>query len=105
GWKFLALAWIYVVGVGGYVYYLYDETRVIIDDNINNKLLYAARATASILGDTYHDGLVDKHSKTEAEDLRTIQRLTKFNNELGLTFVYTAIKRDGQVILITSSAS
>ena len=104
-WKFLILALAYAAAVAVYVSYLYQETKNIIDDNINNKLLYAAQATAAILGDHYHDGLVDRSSKTPEQDWHAIQRLTRFNNRIGLAFVYTAIKRDGQPILTSSSAS
>lgn len=104
-WKFLILAVAYAAAVAGYVSYLYQETKNILDDNINNKLIYAAQATAAILGEHYHDGLVDENSKTPAEDWRAIERLTQFNNKIGLTFIYTAIRRDGEAILISSSAS
>jgi len=38
-WIFLL---VYIVGVSGYIYYLYVETQGILTDNINNKLLHAA---------------------------------------------------------------
>lgn len=101
----LVLLAVFVLGTVGYIYYLFQEAKDVIDQNINNKLLYAAHATAAILGDTYHDNLVDRHSKTEAEDWNTIQRLTSFNRKLGLSFIYTVIKRDGEAYLISSSAS
>lgn len=96
---------LFVLGTAGYIYYLFQEAKEVIDQNINNKLLYAAHATAAILGDTYHDNLVDRNSKTEAEDWATIQRLTSFNRKLGLDFIYTVIKRDNEAILVSSSAS
>lgn len=103
--KTWALLLVYIVGVSGYIYYLYVETQGILSENINNKLLYAALGTAAILGDNYHDHLVDKHSKTEAEDLDAINRLSRFNESLGTAFVYTVIKREGVAYLASSSAS
>lgn len=103
--KTWALLLVYIVGVSGYIYYLYVETQGILTENINNKLLYAALGTAAILGDNYHDHLVDKHSKTEAEDLDAINRLSRFNEALGTAFVYTVIKREGVAYLASSSAS
>ncbi|NVZ67260.1 hybrid sensor histidine kinase/response regulator, partial [Pseudomonas gingeri] len=53
----------------------------------------------------YHNELVDKHSKTEAEDLDAIRKLSRFNESMGTAFVYTVIKRGGEAILASSSAS
>lgn len=105
GRKTWILLFTYVVGVSGYIYYLDNETQALIDANINSKLLHAAHATSAILGDRYHDQLVGKESKSQAEDWETIQKLTRFNNSIGLTFVYTVVKRDNRVYLVSSSAS
>lgn len=102
----LLLAFIvYIMLSAAYVYYLFSKTRDLLDRDINTQLLHAAHATAAILGERYHDNLVDKTSKTEAEDLEAIARLSAYNNAIGLTFIYTVIKRNGQVILVSSSAS
>lgn len=100
-WAFLL---VYIVGVSGYIYYLYAETKGILTANLNDKLRHAALGGAAILGDRYHDNLVDKHSKSEAEDWNTIQRLSQFNESMGTTFVYSVIKRSGKAYLVSSSA-
>lgn len=96
---------VYILLSAGYVYYLFSKTQDLLDQDINTQLLHAAHATAAILGDRYHDNLVDKTSKTEAEDLEAIAKLSAYNNAIGLTFLYTIIKRNGHVILVSSSAS
>ena len=101
-WIFLL---IYIVGVSGYIYYLYVETQGILTDNINNKLLHAALGASAILGDRYHDNLTDKQSKSEAEDWNAIQRLSSFNDSMGTAFVYSVVKRSGEAYLVSSSAS
>ncbi|WP_223488158.1 ATP-binding protein [Pseudomonas sp. A-RE-19] len=103
--KTWALLLVYIVGVSGYIYYLYVETQGILTDNINNKLLYAALGASAILGDRYHDNLIDKQSKTEAQDWDAIQRLSRFNESMGTAFVYSVVKRAGEAYLISSSAS
>ncbi|MES2819279.1 MAG: ATP-binding protein [Pseudomonadota bacterium] len=105
GRKTWILLFVYLIGVSGYIYYLYNETQTLINDSINNKLLHAALGTSAILGEHYHDQLVDKHSKSVDEDWDAIERLSGFNDALGLTFVYTVIKRDGKLYLVSSSAS
>jgi signal transduction histidine kinase/CheY-like chemotaxis protein len=101
-WIFLL---VYIVGVSGYIYYLYVETQGILTENINNKLLHAALGASAILGDRYHDNLTDKQSKSEAEDWNAIQRLSSFNDSMGTAFVYSVVKRSGEAYLVSSSAS
>jgi signal transduction histidine kinase/ActR/RegA family two-component response regulator len=103
--KFGALALVYGAACCFYIYYLYGQAKTAIDENINNKLYLGALATAAILGETFHDNLVDRHSKTVEEDWRTIQLLTKYKNAAGFAYIYTNIKRNGQVYLVSSSAS
>ncbi|UVL00703.1 ATP-binding protein [Pseudomonas sp. B21-048] len=101
-WIFLL---VYTVGVSGYIYYLYVETQGILTDNVNNKLLHAALGASAILGDRYHDNLIDKQSKSETEDWNAIQRLSRFNDSMGTAFVYSVVKRSGKAYLVSSSAS
>jgi K+-sensing histidine kinase KdpD len=103
--KTWALLLVYIVGVSGYIYYLYVETQGILTDNINSKLLHAALGASAILGDGYHDNLIDKQSKSPAQDWDAIQRLSSFNESMGTAFIYSVIKRDGKAYLISSSAS
>jgi signal transduction histidine kinase/ActR/RegA family two-component response regulator len=103
--KTWALLLVYIVGVSGYIYYLYVETQGNLTENINNKLLHAALGTSAILGDRYHDNLTDKQSKSEAQDWDSIQRLSRFNDSMGTAFVYSVVKRSGKAYLVSSSAS
>ncbi|KNH26987.1 histidine kinase [Pseudomonas syringae] len=103
--KTWALLLVYIVGVSGYIYYLYVETQGNLTENINNKLLHAALGTSAILGDRYHDNLTNKQSKSEAQDWDAIQRLSRFNESMGTAFVYSVVKRAGKAYLVSSSAS
>ncbi|WP_017904446.1 ATP-binding protein [Pseudomonas asplenii] len=99
------LLFVYVVGVSGYIYYLHSQARDILTQGINDKLLHAALGASAILGDQYHDHLLDKNSKSMEEDLDAIQRLSRFNESMGTAFVYTVIKQAGGAYLVSSSAS
>ncbi|WP_260961243.1 ATP-binding protein [Pseudomonas citri] len=103
--KTWALFLVYIVGVSGYIYYLHGETQKILTDTINSKLLHAALGASAILGDRYHDNLVDKQSKSPEQDWDAIQRLSRFNESMGTAFVYSVIKRAGKAYLVSSSAS
>ena len=104
-WKFAVLATLYVAACSVYIYYLFSQAKSAIDENINNKLYFGALATRAILGDHYHDHLVDRHSKTEQQDWHAIQRLTAYDKAVGLSYIYTVILRDGKAYLASSSAS
>ncbi|WHS61836.1 ATP-binding protein [Pseudomonas sp. G2-4] len=103
--KTWALFLAYLIGASGYIYYLYVETQDVLTDNVNSKLLHAALGASAILGDRYHDNLIDKQSKTPAQDWDAIQRLSSFNESMGTAFVYSVVKRAGKAYLISSSAS
>ncbi|MCP1444752.1 signal transduction histidine kinase/CheY-like chemotaxis protein [Pseudomonas sp. GGS8] len=103
--KTWTLLFVYIVGVSGYIYYLYAETQKNLTEKINSKLLHAALGASAILGDRYHDNLIDKQSKTEAQDRDAIQRLSRFNESMGTAFVYSVVKRAGEAYLVSSSAS
>lgn len=103
--KTWALFLAYLLGASGYIYYLYVETQSVLTDNINNKLLHAALGASAILGDRYHDNLVDKRSKSQAQDWDTIERLSNFNESMGTAFVYSVIQRGTEAYLVSSSAS
>lgn len=103
--KIFLISMVYLLACTGYIYNLYAQSKSIIDENIYNKLYFGALATAAILGDAYHDNLQDVHSKTEQDDWDAINRLTQYNNKVGLTYIYTVIKRNDQIILTSSSAS
>ena len=103
--KTWALFLVYLIGASAYIAYLYVQTQSVLTDNINNKLLHAALGASAILGDRYHDNLVDKQSKSQAQDWDAIQRLSSFNESMGTAFVYSVIKRGGAAYLVSSSAS
>ncbi|NWD51058.1 ATP-binding protein [Pseudomonas gingeri] len=99
------LLFVYIFGVSGYIYYLHSQARDILTQSINDKLLHAALGASAILGDRYHDHLIDKNSKSEADDLNAIQRLSRFNESMGTAFIYTVVKQAGAAYLVSSSAS
>lgn len=101
-WILLCL---YIIGISSYIYHLHSQSQNILTQSINEKLLHAALGTSAILGDRYHDHLIDQHSKSATEDLNAIQRLSSFNKSMGTAFIYTVVKRKGAVYLVSSSAS
>ncbi|WP_191486730.1 ATP-binding protein [Pseudomonas sp. FEN] len=99
------LLFLYIIGVSSYIYHLHSQAQDILTQSINEKLLHAALGASAILGDRYHDHLIDQHSKSEEEDLNAIQRLSAFNKSIGTAFIYTVVKQAGIAYLVSSSAS
>ncbi|WP_051680574.1 ATP-binding protein [Vibrio rhizosphaerae] len=104
-WKFILFSCVYVISCVSFVAYLYVQAKQSIEDDLNNRLYHGALMASAALGEHYHDGLVDKHSKTEAEDWHAIERLTEYSRKMDLTYIYTVIERHGQAVLVSSSAS
>ncbi|SJN53344.1 Sensory/regulatory protein RpfC [Vibrio ruber DSM 16370] len=104
-WKFVLFSCVYVISCISFVAYLYVQAKQSIEDDLNNRLYHGALVASAVLGEHYHDGLVDKHSKTEAEDWHAIERLTEYSRKMDLTYIYTVIERHGQAVLVSSSAS
>ncbi|WP_428240071.1 ATP-binding protein [Gynuella sp.] len=104
-WKFALFTVGYIVSCLVFILYLYWQAKTIIDENINNKLYHGALMASAALGNDYHDHLTSKSSKTENEDWIAIRTLSDYAKRLGLSFIYTVIKRDDQIILVSSSAS
>ncbi|QMV13714.1 ATP-binding protein [Vibrio spartinae] len=104
-WKFVLFCCVYVISCVSFVAYLYVQAKQSIEDDLNNRLYHGALVASAVLGEHYHDGLVDKNSKTEAEDWHAIERLTEYSRKMDLTYIYTVIERGGQAVLVSSSAS
>jgi two-component system, sensor histidine kinase len=103
--KFILFCVIYIISCILFVFYLYTQAKRTIDADLNDRLYYGALMTSAVLGERYHDHLVNRSSKSEAEDWRSIQRLTAYSQKMDLTYLYTVIARHGEAILVSSSAS
>ncbi|WP_073582905.1 ATP-binding protein [Vibrio quintilis] len=104
-WKLILFAFIYTVSCTFFVSYIYDQTKKSIDEEINTRLYSGALMAVAILGDHFHDHLVDKFSRTKEQDWQNIQSLTHFSHKLKLAHIYTVIERNGMPVLTSSSAS
>ncbi|WP_088134303.1 ATP-binding protein [Vibrio gazogenes] len=104
-WKFVLFCCVYVISCVSFVAYLYVQAKQSIEDDLNNRLYHGALVASAVLGEHYHDELINKNSKTEAEDWHAIERLTEYSRKMDLTYIYTVIERGGQAVLVSSSAS
>ncbi len=103
--QFCVAVAIFFVGVLGYTLYSYQNLRGQMLQIVDGKLQVAAYATADLLGAELHAGLRDKNTISPEKDFEIALALTEFVRKIGIAYVYTMVRRDGQVYFVTSSAT
>ncbi len=102
---FLLPTIIYLVSIAIYtVWVSYDERNRIIDE-VNLRLVQAARTVKDILPPDFHDRALEKTSISDSENLHNTLLLSKYAKTAGITYLYTTIIRDGKVHFTSSSAT
>ena len=95
----------YIVSIFIFNYYSYNNYRekeiAIIDD----KLKIGAYAVYTILGEDFFNIAKDKDSISLEDDWKNIKKLSFYNNQAKLAFIYSSIKIDNKIHLTSSSAS
>ncbi|MBK1699801.1 sensor histidine kinase [Thiococcus pfennigii] len=110
GWRglrsFLAAGLlIYLAAVIGALSFRYYDTRGQQLASLDRELLAGASAVRYVLADDFHDRAVTADAIARDEDWRNIRALSRFAERAGFAFVYSAIERDGQILLTSSSAT
>lgn len=95
---------LFVLGVALFGYFEYQNHKEALYKQIDEKLLTSAMVTDSILTPAFHDRAVEASSVTEAEDNRTIDRLSGFAKNLNVAYLYATIQKNGKIHFTASSA-
>lgn len=74
-------------------------------EQIDNKLLSAAKTIPLILNSDFHDRAISIESISDTEDSINILKLSDLNNTLGLKYVYTVISKNDSLYITSSSAT
>jgi diguanylate cyclase (GGDEF)-like protein len=72
---------------------------------IDEKLKIGAYAVYYIMGESFFKRATHKNSITPEEDWENIRKLTSFNKQAGFAFIYSAIQKDDDIYVISSSAT
>jgi len=91
-----------VVGAGAFRYY---DTRGLLLASFDGELLAGASAVRYVLADDFHDRAVTADGIAPDEDWRNIRALSRLAERAGFAFLDSAIDRDGQILLTSSSAT
>jgi signal transduction histidine kinase/ActR/RegA family two-component response regulator len=84
---------------------VYFRNEATIYQQLDQRLAASAASIQYVLADTFHDRAVLKDSIMPAEDQQNIRLLTDLARQSGLSYLYTVIIQNVQVIITSSSAS
>lgn len=98
-WLFIGFS-VFIASLAAYVGYTYHTTRQAIMDDIDTRLLHAAKSAQLILGDNYHNQL-DAIDRTQFQLMST--QLTELTKALDVEYVYTMIY-DAPFVRFTASS-
>ena len=90
-----------LVGLG---YYYFEQERTLINRDINDALLRAAKSAHLIIGDRYHDRVLST-PPTEIEDADTIKALTSLAHAQGVEYIYSLVQDNEGNLRFTSSSA
>ncbi len=96
---------IYFLGITFLLILIYHEKKYAQLKRIDTKLLKACELVTSILPKDFHDRAMDSLSIGHDEDWRNILKLTKFAEQMDVSFVYTLIIRNGKAYFTSCSTN
>lgn len=100
----LLLYMLFVGWIGFFSYTFYLEEEKTLNRQINNQLSSIADGATMLLPKEFHDEVYTGKSITPEEDEYNIDRFTKLAKSFHVAYIYTAMVRDGNVIVTASSA-
>ncbi|MBE0366451.1 EAL domain-containing protein [Pseudoalteromonas aurantia] len=98
-WLFIGFS-TFIASLAAYVGYTYHTTRQAIMDDIDTRLLYAAKSAQLIVGNDFHNQL-ENIEQYQFQSLSA--KLTELSEALGVEYVYTMIY-DSPYVRFTSSS-
>ncbi len=102
---FLVPLLIYVAGVVAYAIYVGYQEKIRIMDEIDAKLIHAAENIQYILPDGFHNYATGPDAVNDSIDSINIRLLSDYARINNLSYIYTAVVKDGKVFFTSSSAS
>ena len=96
---------LYLVGVCGYIIWSGVSERQRIIAEVDSRLLHAAKNVKNILPADFHNRTQGPTSISDSENLHNAVILSKYAKVAGITYLYTAVMRDGRIFFTSSSAT
>ena len=95
----------YITSIFFYNYYSYINYKQKEIATVDDKLKIGAYAVYNTLGENFFKIATNSDSISEKEDWENINRLSFYNENANLAFIYSSIKKDNKIYLTSSSAS
>jgi len=100
--------WPGLIYLGGTIVYIlfsvyYERNRII--RSVDDRLLLAARQVCEILPPDFHDRATSQTAISDSEHINNTRLLSGYAKIAGLTYLYTAVVRDGKAWFTSSSAT
>jgi len=96
---------LFTLAVTLFSYYEYQQNKIELYHQIDEKLLASAEGAALILSPDFYDRAVAPSSITRAEDESNIDRLSRFSKVQKVVYIYTMIQKNGKIYFTASSGT
>jgi hypothetical protein len=96
---------LYAGAVTAYTVWSYREHRTTLMEQIDSRLLQAARSLKYLLAEDFHDRALGPDSISREEELRNRKLVTSFGVESGFAWVHTIAEADGRFYFSAPSVS
>ncbi|MDD2828077.1 MAG: EAL domain-containing protein [Sulfuricurvum sp.] len=96
---------LFALAVAIFNYYEYQQNKIELYRQIDEKLLTSAEGAALVLSTDFYERAIDASSISKSEDERNIERLSRFAKAMKVVYVYTMIQKNGKIYFTSSSAT
>ncbi len=102
---FLASLFIYIISISTYLLVSYNLSEKELNNEINQKLIKAAKSIEYLLPINYHDRATNRKAISEIEFREIMQLLSNHADNIGVNYVYSVVESNGKFYFTSSSAT
>ncbi|HOQ11197.1 MAG TPA: hypothetical protein PK104_02395 [Spirochaetota bacterium] len=103
--QLLSTALIYIIGVVGYTYCSNERDKSLIMNEIDSKLLIAAKSIKFMLKEDFHDRAISPTSISFDEEIKNRQKLNNYKEGNGFKWIYTIVESNGKFYFAAPTVS
>ena len=101
----LIIIGLYTLAIVLYCYFHYKDIHNQSIGGIDKKLLTAIHATRAIIGQDFHDLVFEQSTISPEQDFEMGMKLYEFAKDVGVEYVYSLKRFDGEVVFVVSGAT
>jgi len=96
---------LYIIAVTAFIVWSNESRRKLIINEVDHKLLIAARSIKYILPADFHDRATGPGAISYSEEMKNRDVMNRFNNENGFKWTYTLAEKDGKFFFSAPTVS